>query len=305
MTAISASTSPADRWWGPLLVLAGGICVGFAPIGLRLGVGLGEDGLGPQAIAFWRYVFAAPILLSLVLIFERRLPVLPNRFVILAGTFFALDIALWHWGLTLTTVANATFIVNLGNIGVGLLAWLFLRERLTTVWLIAVAVALTGAAMLSLGGVSEGQADLRGDILAFGAALLVSGYMLCSKIARRDLGALDVLFWLTITEILVGALVTAISGEHFLPATNAGWRAPLALAIVAHCAGQGFIIAGIGRTPASLAGVLVLVQPVVAAMISWQLFNEPLLAIQLAGASLILLGVGLSQIRAPTKTRDA
>ena len=35
---------------GPLMVLAGGICIGFAPIGLRLGL----DDLGPQAIAFWR-----------------------------------------------------------------------------------------------------------------------------------------------------------------------------------------------------------------------------------------------------------
>ncbi|MEO0882455.1 MAG: DMT family transporter [Pseudomonadota bacterium] len=301
MTAAAATSGPADRWWGPLLVLAGGVCVGFAPIGLRLGVALGDDGLGPQAIAFWRYVFATPILLGLVVLTERRLPVRPNRFVILAGTFFALDIALWHWSLTMTTVANSTFIVNLGNLGVGLLAWIFLREKLTAIWAVAVAVALSGAAMLSLGGASEGQGSIEGDVLAFGAAILVSGYMLCSKIARRDIGALDVIFWLTITELCVGAFVTAISGERFFPATAAGWQAPLVLAIIVQCGGQGLIIAGLGHTPAAIAGILVLIQPVVAAAISWFLFDEVLIAIQIAGGILILFGVGLSQRRPAAK----
>ncbi|MEM6900247.1 MAG: DMT family transporter [Pseudomonadota bacterium] len=303
MTAASASMPTTDRWWGPLLVLAGGVCVGFAPIGLRLGVALGDQGLGPQAIAFWRYVFATPTLFALVLLVERRLPAKPNRFVIMAGTFFALDIGLWHWSLTMTTVANSTFIVNLGNLGVGLLAWMFLRERLTTIWLIAVSVALAGAAMLSLGGGGGGQASIRGDILAFGAAILVSGYMLCSKVARRNLGALDAIFWLTVTEVFVGALMTAVSGERFIPETSAGWQASAVLAVVVQCGGQGFIIAGLGRTPAAIAGILVLVQPVVAAAISWFLFDEILAELQIAGAVLILIGVGLSQARMPEKSR--
>lgn len=284
-----------NRWAGPLLVLGGGICIGFAPIGLRLGISLGSDGLGPQAIAFWRYVFAAPMILLVAVIVNRRLPVLPNRFVIMAGIFFALDIALWHWALTLTTVANSTFIVNLGNIGVGFLAWLVLKERLTRNWMIAIVVALVGAALLTQGGGEGGKSDLRGDALAFGAAVLVSGYMLFAKIARRTIGALDVLFWLTVTEAVVAGAVTMVSGEAFLPAVPEGWQSPLALAIIVQLVGQGLIVAGLGRTPAAIAGILVLIQPVTAAAVSWQIFDEPLLAAQIFGASLILLGVGLSQ----------
>lgn len=296
------------RWLGPLLVLAGGACIGFAPIGLRLGVGLGEDGLGPQAIAFWRYVFATPMTLALVLLVHRRLPVRPNKFVLLAGMFFALDIALWHWALTLTTVANSTFIVNLGNIGVGLLAFVFLKEKLTRNWMIAVVVAFVGAALLTQGGGVDAKGDLRGDMLAVGAAILVSGYMLCAKIARREMGGLEVLFWVTITEAVVAGLVTLASTdmaslwpftlaptETFFPAVPEGWHAPLMLAVIVQCAGQGLIIAGLGRTPAAVAGVLVLIQPVVAAAVSWQWFDERLLGLQILGGGLILIGVALSQ----------
>lgn len=293
MTAAEVGIAPTRHWLGPVLVLAGGVLIGFAPIGLRLGL----DDLGPFAIAFWRYVFALPVLFALVLVVERRMPVLPNRFVLIAGTCFALDMALWHWSLTLTTVANATFIVNLGNIGVGIAAWIFLRQRPSKTWGMAVLVALAGAAALSLGGEVDGKTDLRGDVLALGAAVLVSGYILAASIARRSLGALDVIFWLTVVEIAVGGLVVALSGEAFLPETMAGFQAPLMLGLLVQVGGQGLIIAGLGRTPPAIAGMLVLVQPVTAAAISWTLFEEPLTTIQVAGAGFVLAGVYLAQQR--------
>jgi len=280
-----------NRWLGPLLVMGGALGIGFAPIGLRLGL----DTMGPQAIAFWRYVFATPMVFGLVFLVYRRVPVRPNKFVFLAGTFFALDIALWHWALTLTTVANSTFIVNLGNISVGFLAWIFLKEKLTRNWVIAVVVALIGAVLLTQGGGDGAKGDIRGDALAVGAAILVSGYMLCAKIARRDIGGLDVLFWVTFTEMIVQGIVTLVSGENFIPLESAGWCAPLVLAVVVQCVGQGLIIAGLGRTPAAIAGVLLLIQPVMAAAVSWHLFDETLLVLQILGGALILIGVALSQ----------
>ena len=307
------SENPVDKkgdWLGPLLVLCGGMSIGFAPIGLRLGIGLGEEGLGPQAVAFWRYVFATPMIFMLVVLIKKRLPVRPNKFVILAGIFFALDIGLWHWALTMTTVANTTFIVNLGNISVGLLALIFLKEKLTRNWAIAVIIAVIGAGLLTQGGEGNAAGNLRiyGDLLAVGAAILVSFYMLCIKIARRDISGLDALFWVTVTEMIVAGLLVFLSSdgvniwpfslapkESFLPAISAGFHAPLMLAIIVQCLGQGLIIAGLGRCPAAMAGVLVLVQPVVAASIAWSLFDEPLLALQILGALLILVGVALSQ----------
>lgn len=278
-------------WRGPAMVMAGGVFIGFAPIGLRLGL----DDLGPQAIAFWRYLFALPLLFLLVVVTQRRLPAKPNAFVVIAGTCFALDIALWHWALTYTTVANSTFIVNLGNIGVGFLAWLFLRERPQPSWFLAIFIAVLGAAALSLGGGADAKADWRGDLLALGAAVLVSAYVLGSKLARRTLGGLEAIFWLTAVEVVVAAIVVVLFGEAFLPENWRGFLVPLFLAIAVQVMGQGLIITGLGHTPAAIAGVSILVQPVVAAAISWQLFNEPLAPLQAGGAALIIVGIMISQ----------
>lgn len=287
----TSAPSSMPVWFGPLMVLGGGICIGFAPIGLRLGL----EELGPQAIAFWRYLFALPILFVLAVGVNRRLPARPNPYIVIAGVCFALDIGLWHWSLTYTTVANATFIVGLGNVCVGLMAWIFLRERPTLIWGCAVLVAIIGAAALSLGGNAGGQTDIRGDMLALAAAVLVSGYMVASKVARNRLGGLDAVFWLTLVEVGVAALMVIGFRESFLPATLMGFAAPLFLAIAVQVGGQGLIITGLGHTPAAIAGVLLLVQPIVAASISWQLFGETLTALQAGGAAFILLGIYLSQ----------
>ncbi len=282
---------PSNSLKGPLTVLAGGICIGFAPIGLRLGL----NDLGPQAIAFWRYLFAVPILLMLVFLIQKRKPVKPSPLIILAGVFFASDIALWHWGLSLTTVANATFIVGLGNLGVGFLAWVVLKERPSNVWFVAILVALIGAAALSLGGGAESKGVLKGDLLALGAAFLVSAYILCSKMARSLLSGIEAIFWLTVTELIVSVLWVRLSGESFLPATLSGLLVPLFLAIVVQVMGQGLIISGLGSTPASIAGVLIVVQPVVAAMVAWVLFDEAMTGLQFGGCALILGAIWLAQ----------
>lgn len=286
-----SDTAAARSWLGPLLLLLGGLCIGLAPIGLRFGL----DTLGPQAIAFWRYTFAIPMLFVLLVGIERRLPKRIDPYVILAGTLFAIDIALWHWALTLTTVANATFIVNMGNVCVGFIAWMVLKERPKPIWFIAVVVAIIGAAALSQGGGSEGQADIRGDLMAVGAAIMVAGYMLFSKLARNRLGAMDVIFWLTVVEAAVAFLIVLIARERVFPETLEGFRVPLFLALAAQVGGQGLIIAGLGRTPAAIAGIIVLIQPVFAAALSWQLFGETLTGIQGAGGVLILFGIWLSQ----------
>jgi drug/metabolite transporter (DMT)-like permease len=275
------------------MVLGGGIALGFAPIGLRLGL----DDLGPQAIAFWRYLFAVPVLLVLVLLVDRRLPRKPNGAVFLAALFFTLDMTLWHWSLTMTSVSNATFIVNLGNVLVGLTAWAFLKERPGLNWAMAAVLAILGAAALSLGGQTLQAGALRGDLFALAAAVFVSFYMLFSKLARRTLGGLEAMFWLSVFETALAFFVVWGSGEAYLPATLSGFAVPLALTLIVQVAGQGLIISGLGSTDTAIAGILVLAQPVVAAVISWRVFDEPLTAIQLAGAGAILLAVWMAQRR--------
>ena len=269
------------------MMLGGAVAIGFAPIGLRL------SEFGPQATAFWRFLFALPMIAAVIYASGGKLG-RPSTMALVAGTFFGLDIAFWHASLLMTSVANATFLVNLGNAAVGFVAWIVLRERPTKIWLLAMAVALLGAFFLSQGAAAGNSGALAGDALALVAAVMVGLYLFFAKLARRTETAMQVLFWSTAATLAVSAIASGVRNEALIP-PDPGWFIwPLALAVVAHVIGQGLIVAGVGRTPAALAGLLLLIQPVTGAMIAWPLFGEALTGVQLAGCALVLCGVWLA-----------
>ncbi|MDY6925417.1 MAG: EamA family transporter, partial [Pseudomonadota bacterium] len=57
----------------------------------------------------------------------------------------------------------------------------------------------------------------------------------------------------------------------------------------------GGVAWSLGRLPAALTAVTVLIQPVVAAGLGWWLFAETMTAVQLAGGAALLAGVVLAQ----------
>jgi len=269
------------------MMLGGAIAIGFAPIGLRL------SEFGPQATAFWRFMFALPMIACAIYASGGKLG-RPSAMALVAGVFFGLDVAFWHASLLMTSVANATFLVNLGNAAVGFVAWIVLRERPTKIWLVAMAVALLGAFFLSQGAAAGNPGALAGDLLALVAAVMVGLYLFFAKLARRAETAMQVLFWSTAATLVVSAIASGVRNEAILPPESGWFIWPLALAIVAHVVGQGLIMAGVGRTPAAVGGLLLLVQPVTAGLIAWALFGEALTQVQLAGCGLVLLGVWLA-----------
>lgn len=282
-----AATAPARSWAGPLMLIAGAIAIGFAPIGLRL------SEFEPQATAFWRFAFALPLIAAVIYAQGGRLG-LPSPMALLAGGFFGLDIAFWHASLVMTSVANATFLVNLGNAAVGIVAWLVLKERPTRIWPYALGIALFGAFLLSRGAADGGASTLPGDLLALLAAIMVGLYLFFAKLARRDGGAMQVLFWSTATTLMVSLIACGVRAEPIIPPDPSWFIWPLALAVVAHVIGQGLIVGGVGRTPAALAGLLLLIQPVTGALIAWWRFDEALTPLQLTGCALVLAGVWLA-----------
>ena len=105
------------------LCLCAGACgIACAPILVRL------SETGPVASAFWRTAVAAPVLC----LWARRAAPRPVsaslRPAVAAGLFFAADLAVWHWSITYTSVANATLLANLAPIFVTLASWLFFRR---------------------------------------------------------------------------------------------------------------------------------------------------------------------------------
>jgi drug/metabolite transporter (DMT)-like permease len=288
-----------------LCLLAGGCCIAFAPIFVRL------SDTGPVASAFWRVALAVPIVWAWA--FQQRAPlsrgVAPSgtgskgrgaggegRAILLAGLFFALDLAVWHWSIVWTTVANSTLLANLATIFVTLMAWLVWKQKPSKTFLLGMFTAIAGMFVLVGPHFGAGGTRFAGDLLGVLTAVFYGSYMLAVKVAR-DAGVptARLMAWSTTISAIALLPFAWLSPQQFLPGSWNGWLVVLGLALVSQVLGQGLIAYAFAHLSAALSSVSLLIQPVMAALFAWALFGEAIGAVQLAGGAIVLAGIWIAR----------
>jgi len=274
----------------PVLIVSAAV-LGLAPILVRFA------DTGAAAAGFWRFAFALPLLLVLTRRGKDGAGGIgrPTKWMGLAALFFVLDLSFWHYSIAMTSVANATVLTNLTPVVVTLAAWLLLRERPRALFVVALAVAVAGALAMSIGADGrQGSNPRLGDVFALVTALWYAGYFLVVKQARGESSAGRIMLWSTALGAPLLLAVAVVLREPLWPGSWGGWAACAGLGLV-HVAGQGGVAWSLGRLPAALTSVTVLLQPVVAAILGWILFAEHMTGPQLAGGAAVLAGVVLAQ----------
>ncbi|HXG49019.1 MAG TPA: DMT family transporter, partial [Methylomirabilota bacterium] len=256
-------------------LFAGATGIGFAPILVRW------SEAGPSATAFYRVLFALPLLWLLGYRsgpaegrLDRPQTRADLRDLALAGLFFVGDLAVWHWSLQFTTVANSTLLTNFTPLFVALGAWSLLGERPQPgVWA-GMLMALGGAGLLVEGGEPGSRKQWLGDLLAVIAAISYAGYILMVKRLRQRFTTPAIMVWSGLVSCPGFFVVAVVSGDRLVPGTAVGWMVLVGLAVLCHVGGQALIARGLGGLPASFSSVGLLWQPVVAAVLAWLVFNE-------------------------------
>jgi drug/metabolite transporter (DMT)-like permease len=289
-------SAQAGRGKAALAALVGAALIGLAPIAIRI------SEVGPLATNLWRFLFALPIL-ALWAGLARPIPTTRQTgLLLIAGVLFGIEISLWAAALGFTTVANATLLVNLTPVFAATLGWLLLRERLGPVVLAGGATALAGAATLALaraqaagGPMGSAEAGWIGDGLALAGALGYASYLLIVRALGSNVTVGAVMFWATLSAACVSLGLSFALNETMLPRSAWGWAMLIGLGLVVQVGGQGLIAYGVARLPIVVSTVLLWMQPLAAAALSWVLFGEALGPLAFAGAALILAGIYVVQ----------
>jgi len=280
-------------------LVAGALAIGLAAIFVRLR----EEGLGLSATAFWRLALSLPLFWVWLAVEgrPRRAPS-PRGFsrrdavaLMIPGLFFAADLAVWHWSIELTTVANATLFANCAPILVSLVAWLWMGERLRWVFVAGLVCALAGAAGVVGSSFELGARNVRGDALGLLTAVFYAAYILSVKRVRARFSTPTVMVWSIPAACAVLLVVALASGETLAPATARGWLVLLGLAVICQVGGQGLIAYALAHLPASFSSVSLLIQPVAAAVFAWLILDETLGPLQAGAGVLVLVGIYLAR----------
>jgi uncharacterized membrane protein len=128
-----------------LALMAGAKGIAFAPIFVRV------SEVGPVTTAFYRLLFALPVLWlwSSIERNSNQTALLPQsagdyRDLALAGLLFAADLAVWHWSIHLTSIANTTLLANASPIFVTVGARLLFSERIYPAFVLGMLLAFSG-----------------------------------------------------------------------------------------------------------------------------------------------------------------
>lgn len=296
---MSPSTGPrvaaAARLTAFAALLAGAAAVGASAIFVRL------SELGALPSAFFRPFLAIPAIWLWLAITpdesEMRRPRDAADYgrLLLAGAFFAGDLAFWHLSLHHTSVANATLLANAAPVFVVIGGWVLFRRRVRRTFLGGMALALAGGACLVGGTLSLDPANLRGDAYGVATAVFLASYLMAVERLRAHFSAATIMLWTSIGTAAALLPVALATGETMVAVTPYGWAMLLGLGLVSHAGGQGLIAYALAHLPASLAAVGLLFEPVAAAVMAIIVLAEPLSAWQTVGGGIILWGIMIAR----------
>ena len=201
-----------------------------------------------------------------------------------------------------TSASQAGMITALLPLLVAVGAFVFLRERITRASLAGFVLAVIGVLWLSLTGETNAHAPapLLGNFFEFLAMLCAMGYILTLKYLSSRYSA----FLLTAMQSFVGAVfflpLAVLSAPFPNTISMAGIGAVVYLGLLVTVGAYGLYNYAVSQIPANQAAAFINLIPIFTLLLAVLLLGESLNTQQILGATLVFVGVGLSQWRAAT-----
>ncbi len=224
----------------------------------------------------------------------------------LSGFFLALHFAFWIISLEYTNVASSVVLATSTPLYVALFAPFTIKERVSRIILLGVALALVGGVVVGLSDAcSINQAGLQcpelgqffrgkaiiGDILATMAAVVAAAYVLIGRRLRAKLsliGYISLVYGVSAIVLLVVMFASGNSPFGFPPMAYFWF---LMLALVPQLLGHSSFNWALGYASAALVSVALLVEPIGATLLAYIFLGETPTMLKIFGAILVLIGV--------------
>lgn len=296
----------------PRSILVGGLFTGIlaastASIFIRFAQG---EGVPSIVIAAARLTIASLVLAPFALTRYRSelLGLARHEWILglLSGLFLAFHFAAWITSLQYTTVASSVVLVTTTPLWVALLSPLVLREKITTMIIIGMLLALIGGGIVAVsdacafaagritcppvGEFLRGSAFL-GNLLAVFGAWMAAGYILIGRRVRAKMSLIPYIF------VVYGMAAVILVAVMFGMGKSPVGYPPLAywwfvlLALIPQLLGHTSFNWALGYLPASFVSVTLLGEPIGSTILAIILLGEMPGWMKIGGAVLILAGI--------------
>ncbi|KFF74127.1 transporter [Chryseobacterium sp. P1-3] len=248
--------------------------------------------LPPINTALYRILFSLVFLFPFVYKKIRAIDKKSWVIILFSGIFLAIDLILWNTSFHYTSVANANLFVNLVPFTTVPLSYFLFKEKPGKNFLIGLSVSVIGIMVLMWGKFNiSGNGSYKGDLLAFLASVFYGLFLLSVYKVRAKADAATIMFISGLGSIPVLFLTAGVIEGIMIPQTSREIGILLGLALCSQILGQGLLSYCLGKISILLSSVIILSQPVFAAIYAYFLFSEILTIKEILGIIIILTGV--------------
>jgi len=272
---------------GPLLILTGGFCLSWGGLILR-----SFESASIWQILFYRSIFFLWVLIAFILLTYRKKTFKKIKEAgvpgLIGGIFLSTNFVAYMYSMMETTVANVVFIISTQTVFLPIVAYIFLKEKISPRGYVAIMLAMIGVTLMI--GDSLGTGSLKGNLAALTIPINFSVLVLIiRKYPKVDM--IPAIFYAGILSCLYGLLLL----ENFAISTKDIWLAFL-LGVPQLAFGFIFITIGSRTTPAVMVGLLMLMESIFAPIWVWLFYNEiPPISV-LVGGMIILSAVVMKSL---------
>jgi drug/metabolite transporter (DMT)-like permease len=300
-----ASRSGKSRWIGPLCAVVGVFGFSFKAILVKLA--FKSYPVDAVTLLTFRMLYSAPLFCLMVWWASRAESAAPiaradwMRLLWLGFIGYYLASLLDFLGLQYITASLERLVLYLYPTFVVILSALLLRKRITRRTLVAVVLSYAGIALvfshdLRIGG--DMTATITGGALVLAGALLYALYLVQAGDILQRLGSLRFTAYAMLgSTLFVLAQFTLTRPWSALDVPSAIHWISVAMAVVSTALPTWLIAESVRRMGANAASLLGALGPVFTIGFGAMILGEPIHAIQLAGAALVLTGVLLVTVR--------
>lgn len=288
----------------PVLMIFGATLISFSGVFVKLA------DVSPTISGFYRVLIGGLLLLLLAILRGQRLWNGPAVFglTIFCGIFFALDLYVWHRSIHFVGPGVATILANFQVFFLGAVGVLFLKEVVTLRLLAAAPLAVAGLFLIfGIEWRTLTETYKTGVLLGVCAAGFYSAYTLSLRALQSKEQALSPMATLAFVSLVTALCLAAAGwaeGRSFAIGNAKTLFSLLALGIFSQVLGWVVIATALPRLRASLAGLLLLLQPLLAFVWDVVFFHRPAGLINVVGVAVTLTAIYLGSTgRNPAKER--
>jgi len=271
---------------------------------VRVMVGSGSSPVSPILLVAVRMALAFGLLLAFLAVRGGlRLGRDLLRDGLVCAAFLGAGFVLQIEGQHRTTASRSGFLTGLLVVFVPLLEFLFFRKRPSVPQIAGVVIAVAGMAVLSGGG-AAGNAQLVGDLLTFGCAIVFAIHIvILGRVAPRHAVLPLLLVQLGGTCAIAAVCGPLVEAQKFQ--VDPGTLAAVAyLAIFATLFAFGVQTWAQRKLSSVRFALISALEPVFAALWAALLIGERLSALELSGGALIVLGVVTGEVGTALRARS-